>query len=130
MLVKLRNSKFLLHAQHLPIDLLDLGHQRFFSLGEPDQFFHRRARNISQHPLLFRPRLTMQVRSTCLRRATARWATQTAPLRVKLMGLVGRSKNATGHDEHAAGQRKRHYPDRWNRRQSKHFNQNETATVG
>lgn len=46
-----RNSELFLHSQHLPVDFLDLRHQPFLFLGESNELFQRRARNVSQHSL-------------------------------------------------------------------------------
>src|SRR5439155_17239798 len=51
-------------------------------------------------------------------------------LMLNITCLRHRSKDASGHHQHAAGQRKRDHPQRRNRRQSEHLDQNKAATVG
>src|SRR5207249_6506637 len=51
-------------------------------------------------------------------------------LRLKMRRLRHGGEDAAGHHQHAAGQRKRDHPQRRNRRQSEHLDQNKAATVG
>lgn len=42
-----------LQSNHLAIDLLDSGHERFFALGQADELSKGRARDVSQHSRIF-----------------------------------------------------------------------------
>jgi len=96
----LRNSEYLLHSQHFSVDLLDLRHEHFLFLGEPNEFFQRRARNIPQHSVI----LTRKIDNAT--------AGVSSALRWDLIGLVHRGKDAAGHDQHSTGQSEGDYPNR------------------
>src|SRR5213595_3626738 len=55
------NAELALHPGHFAIDLLNLLHECFFALGKLDEFSKRCARNVPQHSLSCRARVTMQL---------------------------------------------------------------------